>query len=151
MRSGETVTSSRHGKGCTAERHVGRLIELRMVAMDSVSDWLAYWRRVAALVSELRGQVVSCVDLRALHSIPKEIAVPMLESMRENNSRVARTALLLPTQRTVLRLQFERMFAAVVNPNRRICSDAAEAKAWLCSHLNKQEMSRLDEFLGSDS
>jgi hypothetical protein len=151
MRSGETVTRSRHRKGCTAELHVGRLIELRMVAMDSASDWLAYWRRVATLLSELRGPVVSCVDLRALHSIPKEIGVPMLESMRENNSRVARTALLLPTQSTILRLHFERMFVAVVNPNRRICSDVAEVKAWLCSHLNKQEMSRLDDFLGPDT
>lgn len=132
-----------------AQRLTGKLIGVRLGELRTVTDWLDYSNRVRALAAERPGAIVICADYRQLQVMQKEVAAALLEGLREFNPILYRSALLLPSDAPTLLLQMERLLREARNLRRRVCSDAAEVKAWLASCLDSTEQARLVEFLAA--
>jgi hypothetical protein len=132
-----------------AQRLTGKLIGLRLGELRTVADWLDYSNSVRALAAERPGAIVICADYRQLQVMNREVAAALLDGLREFNTRLYRSALLLPSDAPTLQLQMERILREARNLRRRVCSDAAEVKAWLASCLDAIEQARLAEFLAA--
>ncbi|MGH7435579.1 MAG: hypothetical protein ACRENE_07880 [Polyangiaceae bacterium] len=133
------------------ERLAGNLIGLRVAEIRSVEEIETLVRRLMALV-ELQPPTVVCCDYRGLRTLDDETAAAAVQAMRAVNAKLQRSAVLLPGSSSNLRLQIERLCRDARDagsPRRRVCSDAAEAKAWLGSSLDEEERRALDRFLAS--
>jgi hypothetical protein len=128
-----------------AQRLTGKLIGVRVGELRTVADCHEYANRVRGLAAERPGAMVICADYRHLRLMSKEVEAAALDGLRDFNPLLHRSALLLPAGApTLLRLVCDAR-----NPRRRICSDAAEVKAWLSSCLDSTEQACLAEFLAS--
>jgi hypothetical protein len=126
---------------------VGRLIETTVCRIESTAELNELESQFANALSGTDRTVVACVDCSHLQHLSDPILTKLLELMRSANPRLERSAIILPHAGTILRHQMERVLRAASNRDRRLCVDAAEAKAWLSSSLNRAEQTRLDAFL----
>jgi hypothetical protein len=131
------------------ERLVGRLIGMRVGEITSFDDLDTLTRRLLSLAELQTTQVVACCDYRGLRVLDDKSAGSALRGMKMVNPKLQRSAVLLPCASATLRLQMERIFRDAGNHARRICTDAAEVKAWLGSCLDAGERAALDRFLAS--
>jgi hypothetical protein len=129
------------------QRLAGKLIGVRVGELRTVADCRDYANRVRGLAAERPGSIVICADYRRLRLMDKEVAEAALDGLRDLNPLLNRSALLPPADAPALRLQMERLLRDARNPGRRICTDAAEVRAWLSSCLDSTEQARLVEFL----
>jgi hypothetical protein len=135
--------------GYVVERLVGRLIGMRVGEISSFDDLDTLTRRLLSLVELQTTHMVACCDYRGLRVLDDKSAASAVRGMKKVNPKLERSAVLLPSASSTLRLQMERLFRDAGNPARRICNDAAEAKAWLGSYLDAGERAALDRFLAS--
>jgi hypothetical protein len=126
---------------------VGKLVGVRLGVLRSMSHVSALSQRFFTVVDGVPGSVVICADYRRLEVMNEDVASAWTRDLVRANAKVQRSALLLPLRADVLRLQIVRVVREARNPQRRICMDAAEAKAWLKSTLDPAEMAGLDGFL----
>jgi len=135
--------------GYFVERLAGRLIGMRVGEIKSFDDLDALTRRLLSLVELETTPVVACCDYRGLRVLDDKSATSAVRGMKMVNPKLERSAVLLPGASSTVRLQMQRLFRDAGNPARRICNDAAEAKAWLGSCLDASERAALDRFLAS--
>jgi hypothetical protein len=89
------------------------------------------------------------VHYRNLRVMSDTLTEAVAQDLKRANPKVLRSALLFPSGATTVRLQMDRLLMEAGNPGRRICSDAAEAKAWLGLRLDGAERAALDQFLAT--
>jgi len=130
-----------------AECSVGRLVEAWALRFDSVSDVAMFGMQAAQAIAKARGNIVICSDYSNLQALPSDVFPAFVEVLRRANPRLERAALVMPHKGTSLRHQMEALLRQATHPNRRLCADSAEARAWLSSLLNREEQVRLDQFL----
>ena len=125
----------------------GPLVVIRVrspVTMDELDAFAINTRKV---VASIRGPVVFCSDLRGAQLMSDALVEKIMASMRRENPRVERSALLLPTKSAVLALQFERIIREVGNPRRRSFRDVSAAIDWLSEVLSPDEQKSLRAFV----
>lgn len=125
----------------------GRLAIVRVRSPVTEGEFDHFMVDMKKVVASVRGQLVFCSDVRAAQVLGDKIADKVMASMRRENPRVERTALLVPTKSAVLALQFERLIREAGNPARRAFRDAAQAAAWLNEVLTPAEQKSLAEYL----
>jgi hypothetical protein len=130
-----------------AEHRIGRLVEAWALRFDSSSDVAMFGMQSGQAIADLPGKVVICSDYSNLQALPTDVIPAFVDVLRRANARLDRAALVMPRHGTTLRHQMEGMLRKAHHPNRRLCADSAEAKAWLSSLLTREEQIRLDEFL----
>lgn len=128
-------------------RRVGSLAIIRMSSPVTEGEIDAFLVDVRRVVSSIRGPVVFCSDIREAQVMSDPIADKVMASMRRENPRIVRAAILLPTQSAVLALQFERIIREAGNPARRSFRDAKQAVAWLSEVLNPAERKSLADYI----
>jgi hypothetical protein len=131
------------------QRLAGKLLGVRAGGLRTTGEWRELSTRLRAAADKTRGPVVVCADFLYLHALPEEAAEELLVSGLQFSPRLLRSALILPRDAHALRLQMERLLRVARSPVRRLCSDAAEAKAWLSSCLDGAEQRSLDEFFAT--
>ena len=129
-----------------AQNRVGRLVEAWAVNFNSMSDVLSFGMEAARAITEVPGQIVICTDYSHLQPLSFGVLRTFLDVLRRANPRLLRAALVVPPPGTELRQQVADLVRAAHHTERRLCEDAAEAKAWLCSVLNHEEQRRLEDF-----
>lgn len=125
----------------------GKLMGARAGQLSSMAEFVGFTELFRSEADKVVGPVVICADYRQLQVLKEEVAIAVLTGLRQFNAKLERSALMLPTHATTLRLQMDRLLREAKHPGRRVCSDAAEVKAWPSSCLDATEQSRLDEFL----
>jgi hypothetical protein len=129
------------------EQLSGKLVGLRGGEFRTVSEWSGLADSLGKVAVKIGTSIVLCADYRRLQVLGEDVAGAVLASFRQFNSKLERSAVLLPAKAPILRLQMERMIKDAKHDGRRICLDGAEAKAWLSSSLSGAQQLRLDEFL----
>ena len=104
---------------------------------------------IEAIIASAPGAVSICADHRLLRVLGEEAADTLLDGFRRVNSRLGRSALLLPRHDPSVRLQLERLLREANNPSRRICLDAADVRAWLQPCLDATTQAEVQKFLNS--
>jgi hypothetical protein len=128
---------------------VGRLVEVRPEAFDSVETVASLGSAIAKLLREAPGDFVFCVDWRKLRVLAPDVAEALVGMMKSGNSRVLRSAALIGGHAT-FNLQVERLIRATDNPSRRAFRDAAELLAWIGEVSTAEEAARARQFLLPD-
>jgi hypothetical protein len=130
----------------TIESNSGRLIEIRMsgtITERELHDNLPTFRKVCALADN---QVVICVDQRTMHVLPQNVAESLLRIMRDDNSIVVRSAVVVGAA-PIQTMQQDRLRRQAAGPERRVFVDPREAADWLSEVLQEDEQKRLHQFL----
>ena len=141
--------SARLARAAIAVRHLGGvLIGIRIRRLRTQTEWRELSRGFAAAVEGVPWPLVTYGDYSGLTPMSEELANAFIQGLRSFNSKIRRTAILLPQRSAVLRLQMERMLREARSAGRRICADSAEAREWLATCLDEEELARLDEFIG---
>lgn len=147
----ERVDPGQNNLRNTCENHVGRLLEIRVVAgyRDSadIQHIHAEINRLSELVLNSR-RVVLAIDWRKCFVMAEEAAQQLLSSMRGTNARIERSGALLPAQSPTAMLQLHRMLRESQNPARRGFENPQDLIAWLSDVLTPDEVARLREFVG---
>jgi hypothetical protein len=139
--------SDPHSRRFAAVHKAGRLVEAWALRFDTVSDVAMFGMQSTQAISSVQGPVLICSDYSHLQALPSDVLPALVEVLRRANPRLQRAALVMPRQGTTLRHQMEGLLRQASHPYRRLCSDTAEAKAWLSSALTRDEQVRLDHFL----
>jgi hypothetical protein len=131
------------------EHHAGRLVELSGGVLTSSVEH-------ERMVSELRGfsdkigkPLVLACDSRAAAPVPPSVFAKLVNGMRTVNSKIERSAILVPRSGNV-KLQLETAVREAGNPSRRVFTSTEKLKAWLSEVLDPGERARLDQFLPND-
>jgi hypothetical protein len=130
-----------------AANKTGRLVEAWAIQFNTVNDVVMFGLESSRAISRVDGPVLICSDYSNLQALPSDVFSAFVEVLRRANPRLDRAALLMPRKGSTLRPQMEALLERAPHPNRRLCADPAEAKAWLSSMLTKEEDLRLDQFL----
>jgi hypothetical protein len=134
----------------TAERRVGRLVEVRSRAgyrtAADVDDLVAaYYAAVGTLPPEQH--YVTVVDQRHCPIMAPDAASYLSQRMTEANPRTIRSAALAPLDSPIVMLQFSRVVRDTGYADRRMFSDEGAVLVWLSQVLEPEERERLGEFL----
>jgi hypothetical protein len=130
-----------------AAHRAGRLVEAWAIQFNTVDDVVGFGLLCTRVISEVSGPIVICSDYSNLQALPSDVFAEFVQVLRRANPRLDRAALLMPKSGTALRHQMAALLERAPHPNRRLCADAAEARAWLSSLLTRDEEQRLDQFL----
>jgi hypothetical protein len=129
----------------TVERHVGRLVEVRVHGPLSSEDIKEFPRLFTSVVD--KGPVIACGDLRGLNVLAPELSEEFTENLRRDNPKVLRSALLVSKSAAAVKLQMSRLTREVGGPVRRVFEDRPVLELWLTEVLTKEESHRLSIFL----
>jgi hypothetical protein len=127
----------------TIERNVGRLVEVRIVAPLSAEDLKQFPLRFLKVVGQ--GRVVSCADLRGINLLAPGMSDEFAENLRRDNTRVVRSAFLVPN--ATINLQIIRVTREAGGATRRVFDDPLALHQWLAEVLTPDEAKRLGLFL----
>jgi hypothetical protein len=127
------------------ERHVGRLVEIRIWSPVSIEEAEVWGRDHDAVVASVGGPYVCLVDLVGATVFPPEVVARYVETMKSEH-QLLRTATLLSPSPT-LGLQIQRMIREANHPERRAFRDPGELVAWLGEVLDEPERHRLATLL----
>jgi hypothetical protein len=130
-----------------AANKTGRLVEAWAIQFNTVNDVVMFGLQSSRAISAVDGPVLICSDYSNLQALPSDVFSAFVDVLRRANPRLDRAALVMPRRGSSLRPQMEALLQRAPHPNRRLCADAAEAKAWLSSMLAREEELRLDQFL----
>ena len=130
----------------SVRREVGKLVECRATSLRSLDELNEYKMAFRAIVEELGGPFVACTDFRQLQIMNQEVSEALLHTLRNQDARMMRSAVLVPASSPTLRLQCERLTREAANPSRRIFADPEDVKAWLSPCLDAMEQARVLEF-----
>ena len=133
----------------TIERHAGRLVEVRQIAMVpmGLEEILAMRDTLLAVVRAATESVVTCYDLRQAALFAPPVAEEVADMMRQINPKLDRSAIVVPTDRATFALQMERLVRAGGVASRRTFRSAKRAADWLAEVLSDEEKARLRVFL----
>lgn len=145
----DAVREDRLAQPYVVQRVAGKLLGVRAGKLEVMADWLNLSTSVRRVAEEIPGPIVICADYRQLQVMHEELAKPLLEEFRQFNSKVRRSALMMPSNAPTLRRQMERLLREAQHSGRRVCVDPAEVKAWLSSCLDDGERLGLDDFLAA--
>jgi hypothetical protein len=137
--------------GNTCERHVGRLLEIRIDARyRDASEVGEIFAGMMAQIARLphAEQLVVATDWRNCTVMAEDATTRVADGLRRTNARIARSGALLPSSSSVAMLQFARMLRENNNPERRGFTDPQALVAWLSEVLTAEEIVRLRAFLG---
>jgi hypothetical protein len=127
---------------------VGRLVEAWALQFDTLRDVAMFGMQSSRAIADVSaGSVIICTDYSNLRALPSDVFPAFVDVLKRANLRLERAALVMPRKGTTLRHQMEVLLRQANHPNRRLCADPAEAKAWLSSLLSREEQLRLDQFL----
>src|SRR5258708_38945047 len=98
-------------------------------------------------IAQVNGPVLICSDYSHLQTLPSAVIFAFVEVLRRANPNLDRAALIMASGGTTLRHQMDALLQRATHPNHRLCTDQAEARAWLSSLLTREEGLRLNEFL----
>jgi hypothetical protein len=137
--------------GNTCERHVGRLLEIRVDA--GYRDASEVGEIVAAMITQIARlrqaeQLVVATDSRNCIFMAEDATARVADGLRRTNARITRGGALLPNHSSVAMLQYARMLRENNNPERRGFTDPRALVAWLAEVLTAEEIARLHAFLG---
>lgn len=96
----------------TCERHVGRLLEIRIEAgYRHIDDVTAILEKVMehSDLMPTQGRLVIVTDWRKCSVMAEEATEYLASGLRHTNTRIDRSAALLPTHSSVAMLQFVRV------------------------------------------
>ena len=127
------------------ERHVGRLVEIRIWSPVSRDEAVRWGHDHNAVVDAVPGTYVCLVDLVDATVFPQDVVEAYLATMR-GEERLERTGTLLSESPT-LGLQIQRMIREANHPARRVFRDRGELARWLGEVLDGAERVRLAEVL----
>jgi hypothetical protein len=130
-----------------AAHKIGRLVEAWAIQFNTVDDVVMFGLQSSRAITEVPGPILICSDYSNLQALPSDVFSAFVEVLRRANPRLDRAALIMPRKGSSLRPQMEALLERAPHPNRRLCADQAEARAWLSSLLNREEQMRLDQFL----
>ncbi|HEX2835255.1 MAG TPA: hypothetical protein VHW00_19735 [Thermoanaerobaculia bacterium] len=128
------------------EKHVGRLIEVKLASPLTTEDVQAFVQKHLALMAQIPGKYVGVVNLLDAHVFPPAVAQMLAQMLSGASSHVERTALLIG-ESAIFSLQVERVIRDAQNPNRRSFRNARELITWLSEVLNPAEQRQLERFL----
>ncbi len=131
----------------SAANRAGRLVEAWALQFNTIHDVAMFGMQSSEAIAAVDGQVIICSDYSNLQALPSTVFSAFVEVLKRANPRLMRAALVMPRKGTSLRHQMEALMQKATHPNRRLCADPAEAKAWLSSLLTREEELRLDQFL----
>jgi hypothetical protein len=127
------------------ERHVGRLVEIRIWSPVSIEEAVVWGRDHDAVVASVGGPYVCLVDLVGAAVFPPDVVARYVETMK-SEQQLLRTATLLSPSPT-LGLQIQRMIREANHPERRAFRDPRELEQWLGEVLDGGERARLATLL----
>jgi hypothetical protein len=125
----------------------GRLVEVRVRRLAEVADLVVLNAGVSEAVRRAGPRAVICADYRVASPVSCEVADGWSRAMRETNSMIERSALLLDPANVTFNLQVERIVRCAGNPLRRLFTSAVELELWMCGSLEEQEHRALRAFL----
>jgi hypothetical protein len=94
---------------------------------------------------------VVCLDVTRMNVLAPAQSDRLLEAMRGPSPGRLRSAFLLPAERAVVALQFERLIRESQRTTTRGFSDRAALETWLGELLTVAERARLSQFLDERS
>jgi hypothetical protein len=130
----------------TIQNVKGRLVELRMEGEITQQEFAESAAEFGAVIERIPGPVVLFTDNRALKVLPQDVAVRLLEVMRNDNPKIERNGV-LASRSAVLALQMERLFRNAGGATRRLFRDAPDLEQWLGEVLTLTERERLHRIL----
>jgi len=135
----------------TCERHVGRLLEIRIGAgYRNAGEVDTIFSEIVAQSARFPSpqRLVIVTDWRKCTVMDEDAASKLAVGIRGTNARVERSGALLPLGSSVAMLQFQRLLRESNHPDRRGFSDPRNLVAWLSEVLASDEITRLHEFVG---
>jgi hypothetical protein len=132
---------------CTIRCKVGRVIELRLLAMRHADDVADLRARLAAEATSLARPAIICADYRYAMPFPDEVASAWATEMKRLEPLVERSAILLDPTNEPFNLSFARTAEHGGLPSRRFFTSAAELRTWLRPTASDAELSRVERFL----
>lgn len=132
------------------EIHVGRLIEIRMSALENreaAEGFCAAFRKLMHRSPAPAGGYVVCADYRAVHIYPPDVADTLQRLFMEFNPTVERSALLTDPKHPIEGLQMSRIAKSSGHQGRRQFSDPELMMSWLAEILTREEQTRMRKFL----
>ena len=125
---------------------VGKLVEVRIWGPTTPSEALEWDRELGAIVRLIPGRYACLLDLHDAQVFPQPVADAFLATMRNDNARLERTAVLVG-QSATLGFQIQRMIMEANLPRRKMFHTAGELEAWLGEVLSEPEKHRLHAVL----
>jgi hypothetical protein len=126
---------------------VGRLIEGRLVWLDTPADVVKFQEVMIQMFAKAGRDAVICADWRRALVFSPPVSEALLELLRRGNRELSRSAVLLSTADATFGLQVERLLREAKNPNRRSFRAAAPMLTWLAEVLTPAERLRAAAFL----
>jgi hypothetical protein len=130
----------------SAECIVGRLVEARLFALQSVEEVTAFQGAMRNAFRRAGPRSVICADWRAATLLAPDVAEALIGLLKVGNAFFERSAILLGTEQAIFGMQVERFVREAANPSRRTFRDALSMRRWLAEVLDADEVRRMNEF-----
>ncbi|MDB4968313.1 MAG: hypothetical protein JWN44_4002 [Myxococcales bacterium] len=127
----------------------GRLITFRVLSPVEDGNAEAAATQLRGAIGRLNGQIIVCTDLTDARTFAPATTERFVQTMKADNPRLERSAILLGPESPTLLLQLERMVRESNHPARRTFRDPAELAEWLRPVLSADEQRALEAFLRS--
>jgi len=132
----------------TVTRGVGRIVDVRVESLKTVSDVDAFITAVRNCVLQAApAHAVICADHRAVRIYPQEVAERLVFLFSSVNPHIERAALVVARTNATFSIQIERIVRESLNPQRRVFYDPEPAIAWLSELLTDAEAAHIRAFL----
>ncbi len=125
----------------------GRLVTFRVVSPVDDGNAARAATDLRAIVQRITGRVVICTDLTDARVFAPGTTESFIRTMKADNPKLERSAILLGANSPTFILQLERMVREAASPARRTFRDLGELTAWLEPVLAPDELAALREFL----
>jgi hypothetical protein len=128
----------------------GRLVELRVRRLASLSDVESFGADIAVAVNQAGCDAVICADYRSTLPMLPEVASAWSRAMRQNNGRIARGGILLDPANKIFNLQMDRIVRCAANPSRQLFHSPDELRDWVGVACREAERRALGEVFSLD-
>jgi hypothetical protein len=127
----------------------GRLITFRVSSPVQDANAQLAATELRAAVASIPGRIVVCTDLTDARVFAPGATTTFIQTMRADNAKLERSAILLGSKSATFLLQLERMVREANHPARRTFRDAEELAGWLALVLSAAEQKALHAFLAN--
>ena len=128
---------------------VGRLVQIRLASPLDAEGVARFVERTRFTLLRAPVNVIGIADLRGLRVMAPESADMITTMLARDNSRVERTAILVPSLLGSLGLQLTRMLRAANAKARQLFDDPLRAQDYLKDTLQPAEHLALERFLAA--
>jgi len=125
---------------------VGKLVEVRIWGPTTPSEAMEWERELGTILRLIPGRYACLLDLHDAQVFPQPVADVVLATMRNDNAKLERTAVLVG-QSATLGFQIQRMIMEASLPRRRMFQSAGDLEPWLGEVLSEPEKHRLHALL----